>query len=219
MKICVTGSAGYVGSYLAKKLIELGNSVLLIDNYFIPSHITEINGTKIQHRDIREKIDLSDFDVLVHLAAISGINKCNENEQLAINVNVKGTINLLRHFHGKVVFASTSAVYGEANQPIIDETHSTNPLGVYGITKLSGEETVEMTGKYVNLRFSNIYGKGITWKRITGKNVPIIYKDVNVGRKWKDFLYSSKKANMMLNYDPIFSVSDEIADRLKGSLR
>ena len=291
MKICLTGAAGYVGSFLAQRLIQAGYEVLLIDNYFIPSHLTSINNIPITRKDIRDNIDLSEYDVLVHLAAISGINKCNESPSLANDVNYNGTVNLLKTFRGRTVFASTSAVYGEAKSPIIDEAHPIAPLCEYGKSKLKAEKAVEGTDNYIIFRFSNIYGKGITWKRtvtdnfidkalngetieihgdgkqrrdfvnindvvvaywqaihatttgtfniggneelsineiatlvskthkrLTGKDVLIKRIEASTGRQWKDFFYSFKYANMMLNYDPLYSVGDEIRERIRAGI-
>jgi len=288
MRIVITGAAGYVGSYLAQKLIAGGHSVFLIDNYFIPSHITSVSGVPINKIDIRESIDLSEYDVLVHLAAISGIKRCNDNPELAYSVNYQGTINLSKTFKGRVVFASTSAVYGEAKQPIINESHSTQTISRYGETKYLAEKICLNAHSYAILRFSNIYGKGITWKRTVtdnfidcaikkepitihgdgkqrrdfvhindavcaywlaiksevsgiyniggdealsineiatfvkknakrylGYDVDINYFPAEVGRQWHDFRYSSEEAKTYLGYEPVFSVSDEIRDRIK----
>ncbi len=165
MRIVVTGAAGYIGSALADRLIQQGHQVLLIDNYYIESHLTHIHNIPIKNIDIRDDIDISDYDMLVHLAAISGINKCNNNQELAIDVNIRGTTNLLKDFKGRVIFASTSAVYGEAKHPTITEEHPKKPLGTYGNTKLEAERLIEYCNNYCILRFSNIYGKGLSFKR------------------------------------------------------
>lgn len=166
MKILITGAAGYIGSALAKLLIQRNIDVTLIDNYYMPSSLKEIDGVPILNRDIRDtSLDLSEYSVLVHLAAICGIATCEQQKEEAFSVNVKGTFNLLKKFHGRVIFASTSAVYGEARSHEIDEEHPVEPRGYYGITKTKAEDIVRLQDSYSILRFSNIYGKGLLCKR------------------------------------------------------
>lgn len=166
-KILITGSAGYVGSALARMLIQKNFDVWLIDNYSTPSNITEVEGIEIEKKDIRDaNLDLSDIDVLFHLAAISGIKKCDENETETFSVNVKGTYNLLRSkFRGKIIFPSTSAVYGVCQYSPIDEKHPIEPRCLYGQTKIGAENLIKLNDRFVVLRFSNIYGRGIFNKR------------------------------------------------------
>lgn len=264
----------------------------LIDNYSTPSNITEIDGTIIDHRDIRSSIDLSDYDILFHLAAISGIKTCDANPEEAFDVNVRGTFNLLKTFKGRIIFASTSAVYGEAVHSTITEGHPALPLGTYGKTKLEAERLVKLHDNYLILRFSNIYGHGLSHKHTVadlfvdralrkeilyvdgdgrqrrdfihindalhaywnamrsglsgtyniGGNEALSINDIaelviknyrkvfgytletrhlpgDVGRKWKDFIYSSRKAKEELNYEPSYSMGDEIRERLNAHSR
>jgi len=197
-KIFITGAAGYVGSALARLLIQRNFDVGLIDSYLVPSNITSIENIPIQKIDIRdEKLNLAEYDVLFHLAALSGIRICENDIPLAYDINSKGTYKLLRTFRGRVIFASTSAVYGEAKEPTITEDHSVEPLGTYGRSKLDAEQIVNKTDSYCILRFSNIYGRGIFNKRtvIDGfidraiDNKPLrIHGD---GRQRRDFIHIS----------------------------
>jgi len=293
MKICITGAAGYIGSYLAQFLIRRNLDVRLIDNYYIPSNIREIEGVEIERIDIRDKtLDLSDMSVLFHLAAVSGIKRCEENKELAFDVNVKGTFNLLRTFKGRIIFPSTSAVYGVATKPTITESHPRVPRSFYGQTKLNAEHIIGLVDKYTILRFSNIYGYGMFTKRtvtdnfvekalkrenleiygdgkqrrdfvhindaicaywcgmhseisdvynIGGNEAPSVnelaemviknYRQVfgyslkvnhladDGGMKWKDFEYSSYKAETHLNYEPSYTIDGEIRGRLNAHKR
>lgn len=167
MNILLTGAAGFVASAMAKNLIKHGNNVRLVDNYYKPSNLVEIEGVPIEHVDIREISDLWDIEVLIHCAAISGIGECNNNPELSNSVNVKGTFNLLKCLNpkAKIIFPSSSAVYGVCQESPITEAHPEDPRGVYGKTKLEGEKLVKLHNRYVILRFSNIYGYGLFCKR------------------------------------------------------
>jgi len=292
MKILITGAAGYVGSYLAQNLIRGNDEVRLIDNYSTPSNITEIDGVVIENRDIRDAIDISDINVLVHCAAISGIKLCDENEEEAFNVNVKGTFNLLKTLKGKIVFPSSSAVYGESVSQVIDEGHEIEPRCVYGETKLGAEALIRLHTNYVILRFSNIYGHGLFCKRtvadmfieralkkapleihgdgkqrrdfvhindairayilaikhikngvyniggdealsindiavlvkkkyleVFGYTTEIRHIPTDCGTKWNDFVYSSEQAKTCMRYEPLYSIGDEIRERLNANSR
>jgi UDP-glucose 4-epimerase len=165
MRILISGAAGYIASWLARNLIKQNHEVTLWDNYRIPSNLTEIENVKIEKRDIRDSCDVSEFDVIFHLGAVSGINDCEENKEEAYDINVRGTFNLLKTCQGRFLFPSTSAVYGIADASEIDETHPTLPRSFYGQNKLDAENMVKLHHSYGILRFSNIYGKGYTCKR------------------------------------------------------
>lgn len=191
----ITGAAGYVGSYLASKLIFKNHDVTLIDNYFKPSNIKEINNVPIEHKDIRDLTDLSEYDVIFHLAAISGIKECEEKKEEATDVNVRGTFNILKTCKGRIVFASSSAVYGQAEESEIDETHPVIPRSHYGTTKLEAEQLVKLHNNYCILRFSNIYGMGQFCKRtVADLFVEMALKKENLiihgdGRQRRDFIH------------------------------
>ncbi len=180
-KILITGAAGYVGSALARMLIQKNFDVWLIDNYSTPSNITEIEGVRIEKKDIRDgSLNLSHIDVLFHLAAISGIKRCDKDPQAAIDVNTRSILNLLKNFKGKIIFPSTSAVYGQCQYSPIDEKHFLNPRSLYGSTKLEAEFLIQKNiENFVIFRFSNIYGRGIFNKRTVIDN----FIDLSLQRK------------------------------------
>ena len=165
-KILVLGAAGYIGSALAEFLTGRDCDVDLIDNYYTPSNLKVVNSVVIKNIDIRDKdLDFSEYDTIFHLAGVVGIRDCEEKKEEAFDINVKGTFNILKSFRGRIIYASTSAVYGRAERPELDEVSPTNPVSQYGITNLKAEELVSLCDNYCILRFSNVYGKGITYKR------------------------------------------------------
>lgn len=178
VKIIVTGGAGYIGSYLVKKLIENGFFVISIDNLingdyrFLKKY--EDDSLKLVRGDIRD-LDLlervfADADHVIHLAAISTLDKCYEDPEEAVSVNVYGTFQILeaarRTGVKRIIFSSSAAVYGEPRTSLVDESHPLQPLNLYGITKLSGEKLIESYSvtediESVILRFGNVFGVGL----------------------------------------------------------
>jgi len=195
MKILLTGGAGFCGSFLAKTLIKQNHEVTLIDNYSNPSNLTEIDGVPIQRIDIRDDKDWSKYEICFNLAGIAGIKNCEDDPDGAYDTNVRGVFKLLRTFRGRFIFASSSAVYGQAEYPEIDETHPVIPRSVYGKNKFEAEGIIKLHSDYCVLRFSNIYGKGIFCKRTVAdcfvenalkKETLLIHGD---GKQRRDFVH------------------------------
>ncbi|MGQ9680302.1 MAG: NAD-dependent epimerase/dehydratase family protein [Candidatus Bathyarchaeia archaeon] len=178
VKIIVTGGAGYIGSYLIKKLIENGFFVISIDNLingdyrFLKKY--EDDSLKLVRGDIRDldllEREFADADHVIHLAAISTLDKCYEDPEEAVSVNVYGTFQILeaakRTGVKRIIFSSSAAVYGEPRTSLVDESHPVQPLNLYGITKLSGEKLIESYSvtediESVVLRFGNVFGVGL----------------------------------------------------------
>lgn len=169
----ITGGAGFVGSNLAR-IIEPS---LLLD-WRRPEYLFEggelifddaefVKGDIRNGEDLEKCLEVSDVDSIVHLAAIPGVRKCEEEPELAESVNVDGTENLLefarRHDISKIVFASSAGVYGEIREQPITEDHPKDPLNLYSETKRKGEkfcrEYSESHGLGTTvLRMSNLYG-------------------------------------------------------------
>lgn len=172
MKYLVTGGAGFIGSHLADALIEKGNDVLIIDNFF--------SGKKenINPKAIFFQLDIRDFkkvrplfngvDAVFHLAAIPSVQFSIKNPVESSSVNILGTINVFKSAAEakvkKVIFSSSSAVYGEQNKFPIKETAKAEPISPYGLQKLAGEQFAKLFSKIYNLeavslRYFNVYGE------------------------------------------------------------
>ncbi len=162
MSILITGAAGFIGSWTAKELIKGGNDIVGIDNfngYYNPKYkeenikdINDIKGAKIKlyRADIRNFDSLkkifskNKIDKIIHLAAMVGVRPSIENPMIYEEVNVRGTLNLLEiakeNSIKKLVFASSSSVYGDMDKsPFSEKDAANSQISPYAATKKSGE--------------------------------------------------------------------------------
>jgi UDP-glucuronate 4-epimerase len=184
MKILVTGSAGFIGSALSIKLLELGNQVVGIDDhneYYDPQlkearlarHANHPNYThkrmKLEDRAGISKLFVSEkFDSVVNLAAQAGVRYSIENPVAYIDSNILGFTNILegcRHNKvGHLVYASSSSVYGlNTKQPYAANDEVNHPVSLYAATKKSNELMAHTYSHLfglstTGLRFFTVYG-------------------------------------------------------------
>lgn len=176
MKYVVTGGTGFIGSYITGLLVKLGHSVNVIDNFHVGKKgnlETILDKINLYQIDIRNKQKMKEVlkgcDGIFHEAALTSVPESFQKPQEYFDVNVKGTENIFeiaKNENLKVVFASSSSVYGEANKIPIKEDDEKKPINPYGKTKLECEI---LANKYANnglqvvgLRYFNVYGKGQT---------------------------------------------------------
>ncbi len=212
MKVLVTGVAGFIGSHLVDRLVQEGNQVVVIDNLSTGKRKQVNKKAQFYKMDIRSKRIERVFRkerplIVVHLAAQMNVRLSTEDPVFDADVNILGTLNLLEHAvkHGvrKVSFASSGgAVYGEQEVFPAAESHRTDPLSPYGISKLAGEKYLtyytNTTGlRHVVLRFGNVYGPrqepegeagvvAIFSKLMLEGGQPIIN---GTGKQTRDFVY------------------------------
>ena len=212
MKVLVTGGAGFIGSHLVDRLVQEGNQVIVIDNLSTGKRKQVNKKAQLYKMDIRSKRIERVFRkerplIVVHLAAQMNVRLSTEDPVFDAEVNILGTLNLLEHAvkHGvrKVSFASSGgAVYGEQEVFPAAESHRTDPLSPYGISKLAGEKYLayytNTTGlRHVVLRFGNVYGPrqepegeagvvAIFSKLMLDGGQPIIN---GTGKQTRDFVY------------------------------
>ncbi len=178
MKILVTGAAGFIGSHSAKALLARGDTVYGIDNfndyYEVAQKEKNAVGLNIFRVDIGNEVAINQIfaeikpDVLLHLAARAGVRASIADPELYHEVNVVGTNILLeacrRHSVNRIVFASSSSVYGNQKKTPFSETDETeNPISPYAATKRAAENLCysysKMYGLKINvLRFFTVYG-------------------------------------------------------------
>lgn len=160
MKILVTGGAGFIGSHLVERLLGRGDNVLVLDNlndFYDPAikidnlsaavkmpGMTFIKGDILDGRLMDRVFEDYDCDVIVHLAARAGVRPSIEQPGLYVDVNCRGTINLLeqarKHGIKRFVFASSSSVYGNVKAvPFHEDARVDRPVSPYAATKAAGE--------------------------------------------------------------------------------
>ena len=198
-KILVTGYNGFIGYNLVRELLDKGYQVIGVSNKErISRNIPQIK------KDIR-KLTVSGLPKgishIVHLAAITDISYCQENPSECIDVNVKGTQNMLeiaRKINAKFLYLSTSHVYGAPISLPIKENHPRNPLSIYASSKLAGEIISESYALSYNmnlsiLRLFSTYGPNSPTHLVTSKIMSQIMEEneIRLGNLYpkRDFLY------------------------------
>ncbi|MDF2751021.1 MAG: NAD-dependent epimerase/dehydratase family protein [Gaiellaceae bacterium] len=171
MRYVVTGAAGFIGSHLAEALGAAGHEVVgldcFTDYYDLALKQQNARGLDVRRLDLSEdELDFTRFDGVFHLAAQPGVRSFGDVFPLYVRHNVLATQRVFEAAAAagtRVVFASSSSVYGEAERYPTPEDTPPRPLSPYGITKLTGEH---LAGAYargfgldaVVLRYFNAYG-------------------------------------------------------------
>jgi UDP-glucuronate 4-epimerase len=181
--VLVTGGAGFIGSHLVERLAQAGRRVVVFDNFdpYYDRRIKEANAgpalatgmVRLIEGDVRDDGALQSVfatfhpEKVVHLAARPGVRPSFETPALYFDINVGGTLNVLqacRQFEvSKLLFASSSSVYGSVETPADEATTPCRPLSPYGASKVAAEALcsafAQNTGMAaVALRFFTVYG-------------------------------------------------------------
>lgn len=178
--ILITGAAGFIGSHLLERLRREKRDVVAVDN-FDPYYDAAVKRANLQaagpvefheldicdYAALEGLLKRKDFDLVVHLAARAGVRASLEHPALYQRLNVSGTLNILeacRRFGiPRLVFASSSSVYGAARTPFRESDETITPLSIYGATKLVCEHYCRVFHKLFDLRvtilrFFTVYG-------------------------------------------------------------
>jgi len=210
VNLIVTGGAGFIGSHLTKYLIKKGHNVSVIDSLR--------RGNFDNLREIKDKIDFQEIDILdyekmknvvknadgiFHQAALGSVPQSFKEPEEYHRVNAIGTENVLKlakEFDLKVVYASSSSVYGNQDKFPIKEDAEKKPMNPYGESKLESEQFAKKYAdvgvKVVGLRYFNVFGigqnpnyAGVVPKfieRLVEHKPPIIYGD---GSQLRNFTF------------------------------
>jgi len=214
MKFLVTGGAGFIGSNIVERLLKMGYSVSILDN-FSTGRRENLNDfakdIEIIEGDIRNYHlvlkSVKNIDVILHQAALPSVQRSIIDPIKTNEVNICGTLNILeaakKQGVRRIVFASSSSVYGDSEELPKHEKMIPNPLSPYAISKLTCEHYLKVFNKLygletISLRYFNVFGpkqdpnsqysavipKFI--KAIKNRERPTIYGD---GSQSRDFTY------------------------------
>lgn len=216
MKIMITGGAGLIGFEVCRQLAEAGHEVHLFDlgeqilrmKKYLPEdkNIKIFFGSVLDSTSLRPAME--GCNIVIHLAALLGVKRSEEEKLSCLEINIIGTKNVLdcavHQKIKKIVFASSSEVYGEPLSNPITEEAITQGKTVYAITKLAGEELCKGYGqkysiKYAILRYFNCYGPFQTAqfvlpnfvKNVSEGEPPIIFDN---GEQLRSYTYVSDTA-------------------------
>jgi len=213
MKTLITGGAGFIGSAVVPALKKEGHDIYVLDNLSFGNRdfidIADSNFFKVDIRDaakVEEVIAKVKPDVVVHLAAIHFIPYCNQHPFEAIDINIRGTMNLLNACKSssslkKIFFASTAAVYAIADEAV-NENSLLLPLDIYGISKLTGEHLCKKFYLETNIdtiicRFFNAFGPNETNPHL----IPEIEKQLREGLRTIKLGNLTPKRDFIHTYD------------------
>jgi UDP-glucose 4-epimerase len=212
MKVLVTGGAGFIGSHVVDRLVEEGHYVVVIDNLSSGKRKNVNRAASLYKFDVQssrlERVFRNERpNVVMHLAAQINVRRSVEDPMFDAQVNILGTMNVLqqavKHGARKVIFSSSGgAIYGEQEIYPAPESHRTNPMSPYGLSKLCGEQYLSyyqrISGiKVVSLRYANVYGPrqdpdgeagviSIFLQKMLNHEQPIINGN---GRQTRDFVF------------------------------
>lgn len=212
MKVLVTGGAGFIGSHIVDRLIELNHDVSVVDNLSTgkkenlneKAKFYECNITN--YETLKLIFDIEKPEVVIHNAAQISVQESLKHPNLDASSNILGTINILECSRNsnvrKIIYPSSAAVYGNPEYLPIDENHTINPISFYGISKYTPEHYIRIYSqlygiKHTIFRYANVYGmrqdaKGeggvvsIFIDKVLNGETPFIFGD---GSQTRDFVF------------------------------
>jgi nucleoside-diphosphate-sugar epimerase len=169
MKILITGGAGYLGSIITKRLLELNHEITILDNLLFnqisPLQFTANKNYNFIYGDVRNKEllikEVKKHDVIIPLAAIVGFPACANNPNLAWEINYNQIENIVNNINKEqyILFPNTNSGYGigEENKECTEES-PLNPISVYGETKVSAEKLLKENTSAICFRLATVFG-------------------------------------------------------------
>ncbi|NCN65199.1 MAG: NAD-dependent epimerase/dehydratase family protein [Candidatus Altiarchaeum hamiconexum] len=210
--ILVTGGAGFIGSNLVDELLNQGHNVKVLDNLTTGrlenlSNASKSSKFKFYKGDLREfdREILKDVEIIFHLAAQIDVRKSIENPVYDMDINIRGSINLIQQAINsnveKIIYSSSGgAIYGEPTNLPADENTNIKPISPYGASKFAVEGYLNAFGKiyglkYTAMRYGNVYGRrqdplgeagviAIFFGRASDNKNPVIFGDGNQTRDY-----------------------------------
>ncbi len=191
-KIVITGGTGFIGSNIADRLKKVHDITIFDLKKPVANGLKFLKGNINEYNDVKNC--LQGFDIVIHLAASLGVINTEENPVSTLDTNIFGTRNVLEACRvnkiKKIIFSSSSEIYGEPIKTPIEEKDGPIPITMYGISKLAAEEYIKSYSKNFGLKYTifrlfNVYGdqQEIAWvipefvtKAIKNKDI-IIHED------------------------------------------
>jgi UDP-glucose 4-epimerase len=169
----VTGGGGFIGSAVCRALLEQGAAVRVLDNFLTGFEANVPDGVELVRGDLRNKDDVDracrGIEVVFHQAAFRSVPKSVDEPLLSETCNALGTLNLLLAAKQagvrRVIYASSSSVYGDSPESMNHEDMPPNPLSPYALSKFAGERYCQLWTRLkglstVSLRYFNVFGPG-----------------------------------------------------------
>ncbi|MFC2142849.1 NAD-dependent epimerase/dehydratase family protein [Candidatus Aenigmatarchaeota archaeon] len=204
MKILVTGGAGFIGSHLVAKLINLGHSVSVLDNLSTgkKEHLHE--NVTFSQGDIRSENDvkkaMTGCEAVFHLAAQTDARCTDADFDFQVNfVGSKNVFSFAKEAGAKIIFTSSAAIFGDAPIPVSEETEK-KPISSYGKTKLQAQKLLNEEESFIAIPFNTYGPKGIgvinRFAKLIKQEKPIkIFGD---GMQTRDFIFVSDTVDALL---------------------
>jgi len=227
MKTLVTGGAGYIGGHVVRSLLRNGHEVVIIDDLstglrsFVPDGAHLVEATLLDQQALRKVFDQFSADVVIHIAGFKFAGESVIDPLHAYEQNIIGTWNLLKamesHSVKKIIFSSSSSVYGDAKEPVIDEAHSTVPISPYGESKLVGEWMLNSMAtahdfSVCSLRYFNVVGSSHEELFDTSPHglFSMVFAAISAGERPKIFGsdYDTADGTCVRDYIPVGALAD-----------
>jgi UDP-N-acetylglucosamine 4-epimerase len=229
-RVLVTGGAGFIGSHICDKLVDIGHEVVCFDNLMTGSkgniaHLEGVAGFIFVEGDIRDVAKLGEAmeecTHVNHQAALGSVPRSIKNPTLTNEININGSLNVLleaqRHSIKRVVFASSSSVYGDNADMPKREERTGKLLSPYAVTKSAFEDYAKVFHlihgiETIGLRYFNVFGPRQSPKGAYAAVIPIFMQSILEGRsptifgdgeQTRDFTYiqNTVEANILALFE------------------
>ena len=197
--ILITGGAGYIGSMLSTKLVEIGHKVTVVDKLVYSesslNHLYSFKNFNFINCDVRDNSKMTQLikknQIIIPLAGLVGAPLCEKNKKEAVEVNFKVIKNCVKNLKNKkIIFLMSNSGYGVGKKnEYCDENSPLNPISLYGKTKCDAEKEVIKTKNYVCFRLATVFGFSYRMR-----------SDVMVN----NFVYNAIKTKKLKLFEPHF---------------